>query len=262
MIKNTILSATLVSVLAGVQWTHAQTENAPCGIDVIRAEKEHVDDRFIPFPPEHVKFALIRAFPDVGWKVRKDEGFHLRGEKDMGLTQVLAHNNSDEGVKGRNNGVGALGKWTVDIREATQDGVHGSQLHIEFYSNKIVGRAAGTATLAEPLGNETACLAKLLSANDPATNPRGLEVKDVGPRLAVSLPDATPLKVLLRDPLYSKKLNKDSTGQTVQFEVAEDVVVEGIIAIRRGALAKGHFTDVEKTKMGVAMRRLASSSTR
>jgi hypothetical protein len=107
--------------------------NALCGIDVIRAGKENVDDRFIPLLPEHVKFALLRAFPDVGWKVTKDEGFHPRGEKDMGLTQVLAHNNSDEGVKGRNNGVGALGKWTVDIREATQDGVHGSQQRQEDY---------------------------------------------------------------------------------------------------------------------------------
>jgi hypothetical protein len=250
MIKNAILSATLVSVLAGAQWTRAQTGSAPCGIDVLRAGKEHVDDRFIPFSPEHVKFALLRAFPDVGWKVSKDEGFHLRGEKDMGLTQVLAQSNSDKDIKGRNNGVGALGKWTVDIREATQDGVHGSQLHIEFHSNKFVGRAAGTATLSEPLGDETACLAKLLSANDPATSPRGLEVKDAGPRHAVTLPDATPLIVLLRDPLYSKKLNKDSSGQTVQFEVAEDVVLDGTILIRRGALAKGHFTDVEKTKMG------------
>jgi hypothetical protein len=250
MTKPAILSAALVAMLAGAQWTLAQTGNAPCGIDVIRAGKEHIDDRFIPFPPDHVKFALVRAFPDVGWKITKDEGFHLRGEKDMGLTQVLAHTNSDEGVKGRNEGVGALGKWTVDITEATQDGVYGSHLHVDFRSNKFVGRAAGTATLAEPLGSETACLATLLSTNNPSTHPRGLEIKDAGPRHAVSLPDATPLKVLLRDPLYSKKLDKDSSGQTVQFEVAEDVVVDGAIVIRRGALAQGHFTDVEKTKMG------------
>ena len=64
------------------------------------------------------------------------------------------------------------------------------------------------------------------------------------------MPDATPLKALLRDPLYSKKLKKDVAGQTVQFEVAEDVVVDSAVLIRRGALATGHFTDVEKTKMG------------
>lgn len=248
MTKNAILSAALVALLAGAQWVHAQAGNAPCGIEVIRAGSQHVDGRFIPFPPEHVKFALLKAFPDVGWKVTKDEGFHLRGEKDMGLSQVLGQKNSDEGVEGRNGGGGALGKWTVDIREATQDGVHGSQLHIEFHSNKFKGRAAGTATLAEPLGDETACLAKLLSANDPVANPRGLEAANNGTLQTVTIPDGTPVTVLLRDPIYSKRLPKDSVGATVNFEVANDVAVNGVVLIRRGALASGHFTDVEKTK--------------
>jgi len=248
MTKNTIFSAALVALLAGAQWIHAQAGNAPCGIDVVRAGNQHVDDRFVPFPPEHVKFALIRAFPDVGWKVTKDEGFQLQGEKDLGLTGVLSQKNIDEGVKGHNNGVGALGKWTVSIREATQEGVHGSQLHIEFHSNKFVGRAAGTATLAEPLGDMTACLAKLLGDNDPVANPRGLEAANAGTLQPVMMPDGTPITVLLRDPLYSKRLSKDSAGATVNFEVANDIAVNGVVLIRRGALATGHFTDVEKTK--------------
>jgi hypothetical protein len=44
-------------------------------------------------------------------------------------------------------------------------------------------------------------------------------------------------------------MSKESNGQPVNFEVAEDVVVGGVIVIRRGALGIGHFTDVEKTKM-------------
>lgn len=245
--RNAILPAAIM-LLAGSQYMRAQAGNAPCGIDVIRARSQHVDDRFIPFPPEHVKFALLRALPDVGWKVTKDEGLHLRGEKDMGLTQVLAQKNSDEGVKGRNSAVGALGKWTVDIREATQGGVPGSQLHIDFHSNKVVGRAAGTATLAEPLGDETACLSGLLSGNDPVANPRGLGAATPGVVQAGMIPDGTPVTVLLRDPLYSKKLPKDSVGATVNFEVANDVTVSGVLVIRRGALATGHFTDVQKTR--------------
>jgi hypothetical protein len=69
MIKKPIRPAAFVALLVCAQWIHAQAGNAPCGIDVIRAGSRHVDDRFIPFPPEHVKFALLRAFPDVGWKV-------------------------------------------------------------------------------------------------------------------------------------------------------------------------------------------------
>lgn len=231
----------------GLQSIHAQPGSAPCGIDVIRAGSEHVEDRFIPSPPEHVKFALLRALPDVGWKVTKDEGLHLRGEKDAGLTQVLAQKNHDEGVKGRNSAVGALGKWTVDIHQETQAGVDGSQLHIEFHSNKIVGRAAGTATLAQPLGEETACLAKLLSGNDPVANPRGLEPANTETSQAATIPGGTPVTVLLRDPLYSKQIN-EKNGVAVNFEVADDVAVDGMVLIRRGALATGHFADVEKTK--------------
>ena len=242
------LAIAIIALLAGARWVFAQDGGVPCGIDVIRAGRPKVDDRFVPSPPEHVKYALLRAFPDVGWKVTKDEGLYLQGEKDMGLTQVLAQKNNDEGAKGRNSGVGALGKWSVDLKEATQDGVHGTQIHIEFHSNKLVGRAAGTDTLVEPLGDETACLSKLLSGNDPVANPRGLDAAGVAISTAVMIPDGTPVTVLLFDPLYSKKLSKDSAGASVNFEVMNDVAVNGVVVIRRGALAVGHFTDVEKTK--------------
>jgi len=227
-------------------YLHAETP--PCGIAIVRTEGPKMDERFVPAPPEQVKFALLRALPAVDGKVVKDKGFHIEAKTDMGLRQVEARENKDAGVRGRGAGWGALGEFRIDISPATQDAVQGSLLHIQFHKNAFVGRMGGEG-YAQPLAEETACLVKLFSTNDPATNPRGLEVKDAGPPHTVTLPDATPLKVLLRDPLYSKKLEKDSAGKTVQFEVAEDVVVDGAILIRRGALANGHFTDVEKTKM-------------
>lgn len=228
--------------------SHLHAETPPCGIAIVRTEGPKIDERFVPAPPEQVKFAILRALPAVDGKVVKDKGFHIEAKTDMGLRQVEARENKDAGVKGRAAGWGALGEFKIDISPATQDEVAGSLLHIEFHKNSFVGRM-GNEGYAQPLAEETACLVKLFSTNDPATNPRGLEVKDAGPPHTVALPDATPLKVLLRDPLYSKKLEKDSAGKTVQFEVAEDVVVDGAILVRRGALAKGHFTDVEKTKM-------------
>jgi len=224
---------------------HAETP--PCGIAIVQTEGPNTDERFVAAPPEQVKAALLKALPALGAKVEKDEGLHIKAEPDMGLRQSIQQKNKDSGVRGKYAGLGALGKFTIDLRETTQDGVKGSLLHIEFHKNGFVGRLGGEG-YAQPLAEETACLTKLLSTNDPASNPRGLEVKDAGPRHAVTLPDNTPLKVLLRDALYSKKLDKNSLGQTVNFEVAEDVVVDGSILVRRGALATGHFTDVQKTK--------------
>jgi len=220
-------------------------ETPPCGIAVVRPEGSNVDERFVPAPPEQVKFALLRALPALASKVDKDDGFHIEAKTDIELWQIAARRNIDAGVRGSR---GAWGTFIVDIRQATQDEVRGALLHIEFHKNAFRGHA-GSDGNAHPLAEETACLAKLLSSNDPASNPRGLEnAKETGSPHAVTLPDATPVKVLLRDPLYSKKLEKNSAGQTVQFEVAEDVVVDGAVLVRRGALAIGHFTKVDKAK--------------
>jgi hypothetical protein len=222
-------------------------ETPPCGIAIVQTAGPNTDERFVAAPPEQVKAALLKALPALGAKVHKDEGLHIEADPDMGLRQSIQQKNKDSGVRGKYAGLGALGKFTMDLREATQDGIKGSLLHIEFHKNGFVGRLGGEG-YAQPLAEETACLAKLLSTNDPASNPRGLEVKDSGPSHPATLPDSTPLKVLLRDPLYSRRLEKDSAGQAVNFEVAEDVVVDGATIIRRGALATGHFTNVQKTK--------------
>ena len=232
----------LFLLVTAIGCLHAQTP--PCGIAIIRTDGPNTDERFVPFPPEHVKFALLRALPPLTGKVSKDDGLHIEAHVDRGLLQVAAAKNRDAGVRGYNNGMSGLGKFTLDIRPATQDGVSGAMLSISFHKTTV----GGSSGYAKPLAEETACLAKLLSSNDPVTNPRGLEVKDAGSPRAVALPGTTPLKVILRDPLYSRALTESSTGQAVQFEVAEDVVVDGAILIRRGALATGHFTNVEKTK--------------
>jgi hypothetical protein len=224
-----------------------RAETPPCGIAIVETAGPNTDERFVVAPPEQVKAALLKALPALGGKVHKDEGYHIEAEPDMGLRQSIQQKNKDSGVRGKYAGLGALGKFTIDLREATQDGVKGALLHIEFHKNGFVGRLGGEG-YAQPLAEETACLTKLLSTNDPASNPRGLEIRDAGPPHPVTLPDNTPLKVLLRDPLYSKKLDKDNTGQNVNFEVAEDVVVDGSILVRRGALATGHLTNVQKTK--------------
>jgi hypothetical protein len=88
-----------------------------------------------------------------------------------------------------------------------------------------------------------------LSANDPVKNPRGLDSQNPSPARALSLPEGTALQVFLLDPFFSKKLEKKGAGATIQFEVTEDVVVDGVTAVRRRELATAHLAELQKAKM-------------
>ena len=222
-------------------------QTPPCGKAVVETEGPKVYEQFIPAPPEQVKAALLKAIPALGAKVHKDKGFHVETEDDTALRQAVQQMNKDSGVRGKYEGMGAMGKIEIDIRESTQGGEKGSLLHIEFHRNGFVGRM-GNQGYSKPLAEETACLVKLLGANDPVKNPRGEELSQTSPVHPISLPEGTALKVLLISPLYSKKLDKKG-GETIPFEVAEDVVVDDVIVVRRGALATAHMTEVQKAKV-------------
>jgi hypothetical protein len=240
--KQIALSAIVIALACACL---AQTP--PCGKAIVQTEGPKVYEQFIPAPPEQVKGALLKAIPALGVKVHKDEGLHVETQDDTGLRQAVAQVNKDSGVRGRTVGLGAMGKILVDIQETTQGSERGSLLHIEFHKNGFVGRMGGEG-YPKPLAEETACLVKLLATNDPVRTPRGEELHQTSPPHPVSLPEGTALKVLLVAPLYSKKLEKKG-GETIPFEVAEDVIVADVIVVRRGALATAHMTEVQKAKV-------------
>jgi len=225
-----------------------RAQTPPCGKAIVEIEGPKDYEQFVPAPPEQVKAALLKAIPALGAKVHKDEGLHIETEDDTALRQSLQQTNKDSGVKGKYEGLGALGKILIDIRETTQGTEKGSLLHIEFHKNGFVGRMGGEG-YSKPLAEETACLVKLLSPNDPVKNPRGFSSQEPSPARALTLPEGTALQVFLLDPLYSKKAKKEGVGQTIQFEVAEDVVVDGVTAVRRGALATAHMSEVQGSKI-------------
>src|ERR1017187_9808095 len=212
-----------IPILLGVALSLAQTP--PCGIAVVQSEGPKVDERFIPAPPGQVKTAVLKALPALGMKVHKDNGFQIEAKTDSGLLQSAEEKNKDAGVHGAMHGI-ALGSMKIDIQEVTQEGVTGSRLRVEFDKPAILGRAYNHGNDAVPLAEETACLVNILSTNDPVANPRGLPLPNSGPARAVSLPEATPLKIQLRDLLDSKNIHKKGEGQTVQGQTVQFEVVE------------------------------------
>jgi hypothetical protein len=185
-----------------------------------------------------VKQDLLKVLPALGYIVRKDQGLHLEALQDLKLLNSIWLTNEDAGAR-RSDGSIVSGPVFADIRETSQAGTQGSQLSIEFRTGFLGHKGSN----AGPLAAETECLVKLLGTNDPSKNPRGDAPEKSNSARAITLPAGTPVKVLLFAPMYSKDYKKANVGRPIQFEVAEDVVVDGATVLRRGALAVGHLTD-------------------
>jgi hypothetical protein len=211
----------------------------PCGVAFLRSsDGPKTDDRFVPASPEIVKADLLKALPALGYVVRKDQGLHVEALQDLQRLESIWETSADAGAS-RADAAIVSGPVSVEISEANYDGAQGSQLSIEFKTG-LMGHKGSNA---EPLAAETECLVKLLGTNDPSKNPRGEPSENSGPPRDLKLARGTLMKVLLSAPVYSKEYKKGDIGQPIQFQVAEDVVEDGVTVIRRGALATGHLTN-------------------
>jgi hypothetical protein len=233
----------LIGIIAALAMP-AQTP--PCGRTVVATGGSSLEDRFLPSPPDHARQSLLRALPIMGAVPSKVSDLHIEAKTDTTLRMALFRINKKAGAKGWSGaGMGAGGTFNIEIKPETQNGVAGSQVHIAFNKNKFKGRI-GNPNQATPLLEEAACLARILSPLDPEKNPRGM-VPESGiptePR-EVAVPKGTPMKLLLREFLYSKGI-KAKAHEPIVFEVAEDVTLEGSTVIRRGALAIGKFTSAK-----------------
>jgi hypothetical protein len=228
-------------------------QTAPCGRTVVVADIQSrpSEARFLPAPPEHVKACALKALPAVAAVLEREEGLTLTAKTDSGgsmrqggLFQAWMATNKAAGVKGIGRGT-LFGEFAIELRPETRDGVSGTNIKIDF-RRKTMGGVGSSKNGATPLIEEIACLSGLLSPSDPLANPRGfINTADPIEDRTVTLPEGTPLKVILRDPLNSKDVVKKGKDTQVVFEVAADVSVDGVPLIRKGALGLGRFTDVK-----------------
>jgi hypothetical protein len=214
-------------------------QTPPCGVAVLQSSNgPKIDERFLPASPEVVKQDVLKTLPALGYIVRKDLGLHFEAIQDLQRVHSLRQVSADAGGRGIDAGI-ISGPVVVDIKEANQAGTQGSQLSIGF-KTPFMGHNGSNAG---PLAAETECLVRLLGTDAPSRNPRGGAPEKSGPPRAIKVPAGTPVKVLLFAPMYSKDYKKDNVGGPIQFELAENVVVDSVTVFRRGALALGHLTD-------------------
>jgi hypothetical protein len=231
----------LLFTLAAVPVLFAQ--KAPCGRNIVVAGGKAVEDQFLPSSPQHVKESILKALPLFAAKPEKVSDLTIETTHDRGLYEMFLHEHKQAGVKGVYGGMGAAGKFEIEIKPDTVNGVAGSRVHIEFHKNKLFPSSAERAT---PLIEEVACLCRILSLTDPQKNPRGtrLEGEQANASREITVPKGTPVNLLLRDFVYSKNIKK-IMNQPLILEVAEDVKVDGVTAIQRGALAIGKLSSAK-----------------
>jgi len=213
-----------------------RSQTAPCGRTVIRVGGEKEEERFIPVPFEYAKESVIRALPAVAARPAKEEGNHLEAKIDANLWGALKNTAfGSEGFKGN----AAIGTLHIDLVGGTKDGVTGTTLKVSFSKHGL-----GSGRYAAPLLDETACLASLLSPNDPSANPTGsVRLASSSVPTDVPLTAGKPVKVALLNYLYTGDFPKKTSTVDVVLQVIDDVQADGVVVVRRGALAKGKITD-------------------
>lgn len=237
-----------IIVLASCAYLPAQT--APCGREVILPGGASHEERFLPAPIGHVRASLFKAMSAMAIAVKKDNDAEVSAKFEVGSKAAARmHANNKAGAKGFSGGTGtAFGEFRITMRPETKDGVQGTKLNIEFHKRRM--QIGGNSDQATPLMDETACLVRTLSASDPLLHPRGpMPASAPSEKRTVVLPEDTPVKVLLREVLFSKDVRKQvkkgiADSDMVPFEVAQDVVIDGAVVVRRGALGTGRLTQV------------------
>ena len=211
-------------------------QTAPCGIKTLKLGGEKEEVRFIPASLDYVKDSVKRALPSVAADLKTEQPGHIEAKIDVALWDAMKNRAfGSEGIKSN----AAIGVLHIDLATASQDGVEGTTLKISFSKHGF-----GNGSYGGPLADETECLVKLLSPIDPTVHPTGaVSAMSQTTGEDVNVKAGTPVKVALRDRLYSIDFPKNASTVDVVLQVIEDVKVSGVTVVRKGALAKGKITD-------------------
>jgi len=190
-------------------------QTPPCGRAVVTAGGSASETRFIPALPAHVKACVRKALLVVAAKPVEETDTSIVAHEDLRLWMELWQQNMAAGVKKREASPGAQrGTLEIELVPESQDDVKGTRVAIHFK------KGHGFAT---PLMEEVACLVKILSPTDPTSTPEGPVNEATKPeRRSVTLPEGTPVKLVLTDILSSTSA-AEHPDDPIVFEVSEDV---------------------------------------
>jgi hypothetical protein len=213
--------------------TDADTVHAaPCESKQIKPDKEKGEQtRFFAASLERAKEIMTDAMLGVGFVI----------EKDMGDRWEARRKHPELGGGG-----GTVGheKLFVRFEEANQSGLN--EIRVLAQSEKSgAGSKLWTGAVLDQADCIFTALSRLTDKEMAAADSVKPDSGENQPGQEIALRDASPVRLRLRRYLLSKNAH---IGDRIAFEVSEDVVVDGRVVIKKGAIGWGKVTKAQQTK--------------
>jgi len=235
--KQIILIILSATICFGPSVALLVAQTPPCGRAVVTVGGSASETRFIPAPPAHVKACVRKALLAVAAKPVEETDTSIVARKDMRLWEERRQQNMAAGATKREAVPGSYeGTFQIELAPELRDDIKGTRVAIQFKKRRGF---IGSTEQATPLMEEVACLVKILSPTDPRSTPAGSvnETTKIEHR-SVTLPEGTPVNLVLTDILSSTSA-AEHPNDPIVFEVSEDVLIDGTVVVRRGALGSG-----------------------
>lgn len=170
--------------------------------------------RFIAAPTPRAREAVADAMQAAGVFLFRNTETLVEGERTQERVLALGLPHGDEAIR-------------AELAPLIEKGKDGTQVRVETRRGRNKKGTPKHVWSAAVL-DHTACLVSLLSLDDPLTRAKA----PPGEGVMIQVPDATPLVVRSRHFSFSTDLK---TNQTIPFETAEDVVINGLVVIPTGS---------------------------
>ncbi|MGH9873337.1 MAG: hypothetical protein ACRD9S_12855 [Pyrinomonadaceae bacterium] len=186
-------------------------------------------------PEKRVKEVLIDAMMAVGFAVEKDEGSRLEAVLKY---PELAGSKKSKGEK-----------LFVNFEAVEQPVASVIRVTAETRSGGFWTRTVRQNKWTDAVLDQAECLLALFDSRTDedilAENTTGSNSVEVQSGQNMTLPDGTPIKMRLRRFLAANDVKE---GNRFAFQVTDDVVVDGSVLIKKGAIGWGQVTNAEKSK--------------
>lgn len=206
-----------------------------CELRRLRSDSaEGMQRRFLAGHPLRVREALLDALQAMGFVPKENEL-----PKNLAEVRHLEVRRTNPQIAGTGGGAGGE-RAVLDLEDTTENGRAGVRISMDTKKNLWGGRLR-QHSWSVPVLDETECLLAILGDQPLTLNPPIPASSSSG--RAASLADGAPVKVRLFRFVHSGEVKE---GSQMTFVVIEDVIRDGAVLIRRGAVGKGSITSLEQ----------------
>jgi hypothetical protein len=212
--------------------TEGNANEIPCSSIKMKSGEKSKQERFFAASEKRVREVVIDAMMAIGFVVKKEKGQKL--EAFRRYPELGGRGKGGETLKFNFETVEQSGSSATRVTGETKQGLIGLYRH--NWTDAVLDQAECLLTLFGPRTNEEILAENTAQPNDTAE-------QAIQP---ITLPDGVPIKLRIRRYLLAKDAKKDfKEGKRIVFQVTDDVMVDGKVVIKKGALGWGRVTDAK-----------------